>query len=322
MTARVSPRLAVLAAYCVLAAVQGGTWAAFSSLPSISQDTFPHISTAWLAWLLNANNLGQAATTPIAVALLTRRGAAGGPTGMRHTVVAAAFCLLLQSGAWAISTWWPSAPWAVPLLLLGAIAGGASTAFTQGATTRLSAIWFAPDQRARATAAAYSSNYAGQSGAYIACLAICTSSQFVALLRAEGLLAAALLALLLLGFPDAPMSMQDAGPLQPLAAAPACGSAQTSTAADEVNAGESTLRRDLRRLRAAPDRRLVSSALLVGFTALLHGFYTAWAVRAARAELTCVTAPVTAYKNVLPPHSKLEPSGDAADNAAASRCVR
>ena len=65
----------------------------------------------------------------------------------------------------------------MPVLLLGGCCGGVCTGCVQGACSRLSAVWFPPNERGTATSIAYASLFAGQTLAYVITLLLCTTSQ-------------------------------------------------------------------------------------------------------------------------------------------------
>jgi hypothetical protein len=144
--------------------VQGAVW---SSNPRLSEKIFPNMSDSDLSWQINANNLGSIVMLPFSAWLLTQK------RGLRKTMLLAGVFQVVQALMWAFAGAAPMSfregRTAEILIALGAFIGGAGTSFTQGAPSRLSAVWVAPGNRAAATAAAYGGTYLGQSAGYILC---------------------------------------------------------------------------------------------------------------------------------------------------------
>ena len=98
-----------------------------------------------LTWQINANNIGQAFIIPFSAWLLTTK------RGLRNTMLWASALQVMQAVIWAFVPLgdhsFRKSGFAHTLLALGAAVGGAGTAFTQGAPSRLSGRTLA--QRAR-----------------------------------------------------------------------------------------------------------------------------------------------------------------------------
>eukprot|EP00750_Incisomonas_marina_P032066 INCI8805.2.p1 GENE.INCI8805.2~~INCI8805.2.p1 ORF type:complete len:504 (-),score=54.16 INCI8805.2:38-1549(-) len=182
---------------CFLSALQGATWAMWASVPLQAQDLFGFpvaSSTLILTWTINSNNIAQALTTPLSTWLVY------GKSGLRRIMMVSSAALLCQQLIWAAaalfcqnphqavsnsastfsnssavdSLEWSTIPvqgsLAAILLCVGAVAGGASSAFTQGAVSRFSAEWFEPEFRTRVTSTIYVSTYFGQTLSVLATL--------------------------------------------------------------------------------------------------------------------------------------------------------
>lgn len=167
---------------CCLSALQGATWAMWASVPLQAQDLFGFplmSSTLILTWTINSNNIAQALTTPLSTWLVY------GKSGLRRIMLVSSTALLCQQIIWAAAALFCQTPgrsvsnsistssnssaidsfeWstfstqgslAAILLCVGAVAGGASSAFTQGAVSRFSAEWFEPEFRTRVTSTIY-----------------------------------------------------------------------------------------------------------------------------------------------------------------------
>jgi MFS family permease len=194
----------VLASFSATSFFVGLTWTVFSCAPDVSGDLFPVLNdSVALTWTLNANNLAQLFTAPCAIWLLARQQ--GGRTGLRWTVLLAVLMLCVQSGLWALATASPAhSLWVPAMLMVGGMAGGAASAFTQGCVSQLSAVWFPPARRGTATSIACASQYAGQSLAYLVALPLCTARELRDLLLIEAAISLVLLILVVAAFPDAP----------------------------------------------------------------------------------------------------------------------
>jgi hypothetical protein len=202
--------------------VQGAVWA---SVPRLSEQILPNLSDSDLSWQINANNIGQALVVPFSAWLLTTK------RGLRNTMLLAGGFQVVQALLWAFIGAAPESfresRSAEILVAMGAAIGGAGTAFTQGAPSRVSAVWFAPGNRAAATAAAYAGTYLGQSAGYILCFpgqgfelkknqvgdadtVESHKEQWQAMLWVELVLSIILLVLPVMYFPDSPKEVADA----------------------------------------------------------------------------------------------------------------
>lgn len=81
--------LTALALFAVLNALQGVTWAPFSSLPAVAEQLYGFDAVV-LTWQQNANNLAQAIATPIAAWIVIR------PNGLRVAAVLGSVTAALQ----------------------------------------------------------------------------------------------------------------------------------------------------------------------------------------------------------------------------------
>ena len=171
--------------FVVVQFMQGLSWTVFSSLPDTAKALFPGIGDGDLAWQVNMNNIAQFFVTPFAAWLLMQH------LGMRRAIVGAGVSLALQSTLWAFCALLPlhvrvgHSGIVRVLLLAGAGAGGASSAFTQGACSRFSALWYGPSLRGRITGLAVSSSYLGQSAAFLLCTGLQTTAQLTVVLLVE-----------------------------------------------------------------------------------------------------------------------------------------
>lgn len=151
----------ILGVFSVLAALIGSTWAPFPSVPGIAKGHGPGglgMSEAALSWQQNANNMAQAVLTIPCAWLLSRTG------GLRLCVVVSTVAVVLQCvGFAAVTSQWVAAPTAIA----AAVFGGLAAALTQGAASQLSATWFEPSARGRATAMVYCATYFGQCLSYL-----------------------------------------------------------------------------------------------------------------------------------------------------------
>lgn len=273
----------VFTVYFVLQLAQGGSWCLFASLPDETKAWFPSITDADLSWQINANNIGQALATPLAAWLLQDAA-----RGLRRTVLYAAALLVAQGALWCGASALPGAvraaasgqqqqqggsPGVVRVLLLaGAVAGGASTAFTQGAPSRFSAVWFPPRQRARATGALVSATYLGQSAAYALCFGLISSGHGLVVALAGFLVAAVLLGLLVAArFPSRPAvgGGGAAGGGRGRGDVGAAGGAGGTGGAGAGNASSFVAR-----VRSVASDRSCAALLVVSSVAC--GFYTNW----------------------------------------------
>lgn len=278
-------RVAVLAFFSLLSFIVGLTWTTFSNVPQIAGDLFPALAnTQTLTWTLNANNLSQLLTAPFALWLLAKPPP--GRTGLHVTIVLGALTLLIQSTLWAVATFDPKAPWAVAALIVGGVAGGSASAFTQGCVSQLSAAWFPPKARGTATSVAYASQYAGQAVAFLIALPICSAADLKWLLRVELAVAAALLAMAF-AFPDAPVgqyspevvddsldSTIDARQCQSALIVPLCERDSSSHMA-AARSRSASLQCVATVWGLEPGQ--LSACLVLGlYAAWLNGFYSAW----------------------------------------------
>ena len=201
-------RRLVLLAFVAVAFLQGASFATFSMVPKLAKDLFSGITEDSLAWTLNCNNVAQALFIPGAIWLLRKRKTPPGggivSTGLRATVVLAAAAQSLQSLLWCGATLVPHSALVVPMLFMGACAGGICTGCVQGACVRLSAVWFPPGERGRATAAAYAALFAGQSLAYVCCQLLCSVGMLKLFLYLQLAISAGLGLIMLVFFPDRP----------------------------------------------------------------------------------------------------------------------
>ena len=259
----------VLLGFCILSFVIGLTWTAFSSVPAVSARLFPSLeSAAAVAWTLNANNLAQLLTAPYALWLLA--SPPSGSTGLRKTMLLASAALLAQSGLWAGATLDASSRWAFAALLVGGVAGGSASAFTQGCVSHLSAAWFPAEARGFATAVACASQYSGQALAFLAALPICAASELSVMLQIEAGIALLLLMLVAAYFPD--------GPPRPLAdEVPALGTTSDPLSEPLCSPSHRAADTGVSAWRTLNARQWVSCLLLGLSTAWLNGFFSAWA---------------------------------------------
>jgi hypothetical protein len=97
-------RFRILAAFSLVAFLQGASYATFALAPSLSTKLFPTLDTQLENWTLNCNNIAQALFIPGAIYMLRKRKAtAGGPlptTGLRSISIVAAAMQLAQSLLW------------------------------------------------------------------------------------------------------------------------------------------------------------------------------------------------------------------------------
>ena len=286
-------RAFVLASFSTISFFVGFSWATFSNVPDVAGTLFPSLTdTSALAWLLNTNNLVQMSTAPAALSLLAWPPA--GSTGLRPTVLLAATALFVQSGLWALVTLYPSESWSITALYLGAAAGGCASAFAQGCVSQLSAVWFAPGARSFATAVAYTSVYAGMSLAFLMAFILGSPGDLQVTLRVEAAIAALLLVLAWLAFPDAPSPKRSPRTMPSIPSIPSVpsigsGSARMSTTQERLldpgtppgsgspKSWGMSCTSELERVLEERASGQLPSCVLIGVSAAwINGFFSSW----------------------------------------------
>ena len=272
--------------YFLCSAVQGATWALIPSLPAVSAELFPGLLTSDLTWSMNANNIGQALAFPLATWILSQR------MGLRWMMLMSFFTTFLQNALWAgiaiaAQTGNGVNLWAVRVCLIaGAFVGGIGASLIQGAPSQLSAVWFQPADRTRATAVAYSASFVGQTSSLLLDLGIDTASALTALLLGEFILLGVLTVVAFFYFPDSPENITSVCQFNCLRERHR-KKEDTTNSALETNLLQPTSLDDTERDPAETDcRQLIKNvwrclrnphcaALLVS-GAVLNGFYNSW----------------------------------------------
>lgn len=204
-------RFRVIAAFSTVAFLQGVSFATFALVPELSIHLLPTVTTNLEGWTLNCNNIAQMVFIPLAIFLLRNRAAPPGgglaSTGLRITGVIAVCMQLTQSMLWYAAVLLPpESPLINVFLILGSCAAGVCTGCVQGACSRLSAVWFPPDERGSATGSVYASLFLGQACATAASLFFCSKTDIKVFLLVQLIAAVLLGALVLVWFPDRPPS--------------------------------------------------------------------------------------------------------------------
>ena len=121
----------VLGAYVAVSFLQGFSFATFTLVPGLTLDLFgrDNLDLADLSWTLNCNNVAQAVFIPAAIFLLRKQdvGFLRGQTrrtGLRATVVIAAWMQTVQCALWVAATWCPTLHSIEAALFVGACCGG------------------------------------------------------------------------------------------------------------------------------------------------------------------------------------------------------
>jgi hypothetical protein len=113
LTRRVRILLVVL--LCIAAASQGAAWALFTSVPPQAQQLFGLPSgtqdVVALTWTMNANNIGQAAATPLSTWLVFGDG------GLRKVAVASSVVMIAQQVLWVLAIIFFHGPASGPITL-------------------------------------------------------------------------------------------------------------------------------------------------------------------------------------------------------------
>ena len=204
-------RFRVIAAFMAVAFLQGLSFATFALVPELSLLLLPTLTLDLEGWTLNCNNFAQMVFIPLAIFLLRNRKAPPGgglaPSGLRITGVIAVCMQFTQSMLWYVAVLLPpESPLVNVLLILGSCAAGVCTGCVQGACSRLSAVWFPPDERGSATGSVYASLFLGQACATAASLFFCSELDIKSFLLVQLIASVLLFALVLAWFPDRPAS--------------------------------------------------------------------------------------------------------------------
>ena len=285
-------RTHVFCIFFLCSAVQGATWALIPSLPAVSAELFPGLQTSDLTWSMNANNLGQALAFPLATWILSQR------MGLRWMMLTSFFTVLLQNAAWAAVAIAAQTSngvniWAVRICLIaGAFIGGTSSSLVQGAPSQLSAVWFQPAQRTRATAIAYSASFVGQTASLLLDLGINNALTLTILLLGQFALIALLAVISLFYFPGSPKGVRrvcqftsrqdttdnindlDTKLLQPHADGSDELGAPAAPREDSAKANEASCRQLMRNIWRCISNPHCAALLVAG--AVLNGFYNSW----------------------------------------------
>jgi hypothetical protein len=122
LTRRVRILLAVL--LCLAASSQGAAWALFTSVPPQAQQLFGLPAgtqdVVALTWTMNANNIGQAAATPLSTWLVFGDG------GLRKVAVASSVVMIAQQVLWVLAIVFFHGPDSGPIHVAAAGGGGGS----------------------------------------------------------------------------------------------------------------------------------------------------------------------------------------------------
>ena len=204
-------RFRVLAAFAAVSFLQGASFSVFALNPDLSILLLPSLTRNLEGWTLNCNNIAQAGFIFIAIYLLRERPSPA-PTGLRTIAVIGSLTQLVQSFCWYVATLAPSAEVQVWLVLFGSSAGGVCTGCVQGACSRISAVWFPPDERSGATGNVYSAYFAGQLLFTAISLFFCADFDVLYTLHVQLGLSVLNCIIILAWFPDRPVS--DESPLK------------------------------------------------------------------------------------------------------------
>eukprot|EP00900_Chrysochromulina_parva_P010913 jgi/Chrpa1/19823/Chrysochromulina_OHIO_Genome00025609-RA len=204
-------RFRVLAAFAAVSFLQGASFSVFALNPDLSILLLPSLTRNLEGWTLNCNNIAQAGFIFIAIYLLRERPSPA-PTGLRTIAVIGSLTQFVQSFCWYVATLVPSAEVQVWLVLFGSSAGGVCTGCVQGACSRISAVWFPPDERSGATGNVYSAYFAGQLLFTAISLFFCADFDVLYTLHVQLGLSVLNCIIILAWFPDRPVS--DESPLK------------------------------------------------------------------------------------------------------------
>lgn len=157
-------RFYMLAVFVWASLLQATVWAPVSAVPKASKHCFPGLTDFDIMLQLNWANMVQLIFVPVAIKFLS------GPAGLQRCVRAGACFATLSALLRVVCTWMPAGfrqtLAARSLLHVAGMCCGASGGFLQGCPSRFSALWFPPEQRARATGCAFVGLGLGQALCY------------------------------------------------------------------------------------------------------------------------------------------------------------
>jgi len=253
----------MLCLFVWVATLQALSWTPLAAVGAeVAEKFFPGVTANEILQQLNWGPIVQMVVTPVALAIITNKN--GLSRSLRAAcVLATASCLLRLVP----SILFRSSDAARLMLQLAGMACGASAPFIQGAPSHFSKLWFPPEQRSRATAAAFLGTPLGLSFGYaLPALLVGDDGNMLPLFLVETLLCVPGLLAVALYCPDRP---RDVWWLHPTSAAPPprANKAWRRELVDEV----AEQLRLLRTLLRSPSFVLVACAC-----AIANGPYQAW----------------------------------------------
>ena len=194
-------RFTALLIFCAFSMNNGFAWLMFDPVDEQLQELFPAMTVSQLELLSSWQPLVYVVAFLPVMRLVTSQD------GLRRAVRLGATSELVGAVLKFFATTIPKSAVALPLLHLGQILSGVSSPVAIGAVSGLSAQWFDPEERTRATAAAVLSNNIGNAVCYLLVPALTSGPGYISVTGYEVALAIVVALSSWLVFPPKPARM-------------------------------------------------------------------------------------------------------------------
>lgn len=192
----------ILLVYSLVATLQSLVWGTFSVSPKQMKAHYPGLTEAGIDLLLNWGSIVFVPTIFPASMILSR-----GAGGFKHGIRLAALLVFAGAACRTIPDFVPAlhgSEHAVYMLHLGQFLNALAGPLVMAAPSKLSSIWFKPEERAFATSVGALANNFGATLGFLIGFAVRTSADVPWLMRGEALACAVLLAVIMAYFPSRP----------------------------------------------------------------------------------------------------------------------